>query len=202
MIKIYGSVSSSAGRSIWTAEETGQPYEVVPVDFKNQEHKGEAYLKLNPNGKVPVMVDGDFVMWESMAINTYLAEKYKPELLGSSVEQHGHVYQWSYWAIANLAHSVEILSIQKWRQTPDNEETAKAHTDIARFLPILEGALVGKDHLVGDVFTLADLNTASIIGALMWLQMDMTACPNILRWFSAISQRPAFQKTIGSMMQH
>ena len=141
MIKIYGSVLSSSGRCIWMAEEIGQEWENVPVDFKNREHKSASYLKLNPNGKVPVVVDGEYVIWESVAINTYLAEKYQPALLGLSLEERGHVHQWNYWAVANISLPVEVLTLQKWRGTPDNEETAHARTELDRFLPILEQAL-------------------------------------------------------------
>lgn len=203
MIKIYGSISSSAARCIWMAAEIEQEYEIVPVDFRTGEHKSEAYLRLNPNGKIPVVVDGDFVIWESVAINTYFAEKYKPELLGKNVYEHGHVYQWSYWAVVNLARPVEVLSIQKFRNTPDNDETAKARMEIDRFLPVLEGALVGKDHLVGSEFTIADLNAGSNIAVLTWIGIDLAMYPNILRWFATMSQRPAFQKSVGSVVgQH
>jgi glutathione S-transferase len=179
------------------AEEVGQLWENVPVDFAKGEHKSADYLKLNPNGKVPVVVEGDYVIWESMAINAYFAEKYKPEMLGTGIEQHGHVQQWSYWAIANLSHAVEVLAIQKWRSTPDDDSTAKAHESLVRFLPILEASLAGKNYLVGDTFTVADLNVASNISAVLWIGTDMSAYPNITRWFTTIAQRPAFQKTIG-----
>ncbi len=179
------------------AEETGQAWENVPVDFQKSEHKSEEYLKLNPNGKVPVMVDDAFVLWESLAINAYLGEKYKPEMLGSTLEQHALVNQWNFWNISNLAHPVEVLAIQKWRKTPDNDQTTTSRQSLDRFLPILENALVGKEYLVGDTFTTADLNLVSNVSALMFIGFDMTALPNIQRWFGTISQRPAFQKTLG-----
>ena len=81
MITLYGSARSSAGRCLWCLEETGVAYENKNVDMRTKEHQSEAFLKINPNGKVPAMVDGETKLFESMAINFYLADKYKPELL-------------------------------------------------------------------------------------------------------------------------
>ena len=87
MIMLYGSVRSSAARCYWCLEEIGVAYKGVPVDMKANEHKSENFLKINPNGKVPALVDDQIQLFESMAINFYLAEKYKPSLLGSSIAE-------------------------------------------------------------------------------------------------------------------
>ncbi|MCB0362836.1 MAG: glutathione S-transferase [Bdellovibrionales bacterium] len=102
MVAIYGSPRSSSGRCFWCLEEIGIEYENKPINFREKQHKSPEYLKLNPNGKVPVLVDGDFVIWESLAINFYLAEAYKPQLLGSDIQHRGLVHQWSIWALADL----------------------------------------------------------------------------------------------------
>lgn len=197
MIKIYGSMMSSASRCYWMAEECGQMLENVPLDFQKQEHKSPEYLKINPNGKVPTIVDGDFILWESMAINAYFAEKYKPELMGATAEDHAHVNQWSYWAMAHLSHAGEPLILQKYRKSPDSDETKKGREELAKLLPILDNAMSGKNYLVGDTFTVADLNLVSIVSTLMWAGIDMAPYANITRWYGMISQRPAFQKTLG-----
>lgn len=197
MIKIYGSMMSSASRCYWMAEECGLQLENVPLDFTKQEQKSAEYLALNPNGKVPTIVDGEFVLWESMAINMYFAEKQKPELLGATPEDRAHVNQWSYWGIAHMSHAAEPLLLQKFRSTPDNDETMKAKEGLAKLLPILDNALAGKNYLVADTFTAADLNLASIMGGLMWAGADLSAYTNIGRWMGMLAQRPAFQKTIG-----
>jgi glutathione S-transferase len=89
MTTIYGSPRTSAGRCIWALEEAGIKYNNQPVDMKNKEHKSPEYLKLNPNGKVPVFVDNDVTLFESMAINSYIAESYKKELLGKTASERG-----------------------------------------------------------------------------------------------------------------
>ncbi len=195
MIKIYGSKMSSAGRCYWMAEEVGQTLEQVPLDFQTKQHKSPEYLKLNPNGKVPTIVDGDLVLWESMAINTYLADKYKPELLGTTPELRALANQWSYWSMAHLHHAGHALVMQTYRKTPDSEETTKGREELATLLPILDTALHGKNYLVGDMFSVADLNLVSIIDTLKWAGVDMAPYANITRWVETISQRPAYQKT-------
>lgn len=111
MIQIYGSPRTSAGRCYLLLEELGISYQEVPIDMMGKkEHKGEAFLKLNPNGKVPCLVDDGFVLWESLAINSYLTEKYNPALLGSNLQEKALVQQWSIWALGDLqAPMVDIL---------------------------------------------------------------------------------------------
>src|SRR3989344_9118391 len=112
MIKIYGAPRSSAGRCFWLLEELALPYQAMPVDMRNKEHKSEAFLKLNPNGKVPALVDGDVVLWESIAINHYLADKYRPELLGKTPVERGLEQQWSTWSMVDLQPPLVDLIIQ------------------------------------------------------------------------------------------
>ena len=87
MIKLYGPARSSAGRCFWLLEELNVPYENIKVDLMNKEHKADWFLKINPNGKVPALVDEDVTLFESMAINYYLTEKYKPEFMGKPLRK-------------------------------------------------------------------------------------------------------------------
>ena len=97
MITIYGRVYSRAPRVLWAAEEIGVPYEHVSVDHKTDEVLQPEFLAMNPNGKIPVMVDGDVTLFESMAINFYLATKYGEDLLPNSAHDHARALQWTFW---------------------------------------------------------------------------------------------------------
>src|SRR5689334_7302926 len=89
-VKIYGPTQSRASRALWIVHELGIPFEHVPVEMKDT--KSPEYLKINPNGKVPAMVDGNLTLFESMAINRYLAEKYnKNGMLPASLEDRARV---------------------------------------------------------------------------------------------------------------
>lgn len=196
MIKIYGPKASSAWRTIWTAEECGVAYENINVKMREGEHKTPEFLKLNPNGKVPVMVDGDLVMFESMAINTYLAEKYKAELLGKTVEEHGLVYQWSYWAIAHMAHAFTTLIGPKYGRIVSEENLSEARSQVTKYLDILEAHLQGKNYMVGEGFTIADINIITVVGMAPQVNVDLSSYVNVQKWMALQMQRPAFIKTM------
>jgi len=198
MIKIYGSPRSSAGRCYLVLEEIGQAYENIPLEMmEKREHKSPEYLKLNPNGKVPCLVDGNFVIWESLAINNYLADKYKPDLLGATAQERGHVQQWSIWALAELQPPMVEILIQTLF-TPEDKRNpvviAKAQEKIPPMLAVLDQALAGKDYLVGNKLTLADLNAGSVVNIAVALQIPLDQFPNIGRWLGRLKERPSFKK--------
>jgi glutathione S-transferase len=197
MVLIYGSPRTSAGRCFWALEEAGAPYEYKNVDMRAKEHKSPAYLKLNPNGKVPALVDGEVVLFESMAINSYIAEAYKKELLGNSAAEKALVLQWSFWALAELQAPLIELFIQKVF-IPEGQRDQKLIAENLALLPnlfsVLNSSLNYKKYLVGDHFTLADLNVASVVTIGSAVDFDLKPYQNITTWLSVIAERPAFQR--------
>ncbi len=199
MITLYGAPRSSAGRCLWCLEEIGLIYHNKNVDMRAKEHKSEAFLKLNPNGKVPVLVDsdGDVTLFESMAINFYLAEKYKPILMGKNHAEKASSFQWSFWASSELQGPLIEVFIQKMFM-PDDKRDQKIIDNNLEKLPglfnILDGALAKSKYLAGDNFTLADLNTASVATIAPLLGFNLSAYKHIDGWLKAISDRKAFQK--------
>lgn len=200
MITLYGSARSSAGRCVWALEEIGVPYTLKEVDMRNKEHKSAEFLKINPNGKVPAMVDGDLTLFESMAINYYLAEAYKKELLGKTPAEKGLVQQWSYWSIAEMQSPMIQVFIQKVfvpAERRDDKVIEENMNQIPALMSVLNNALEGKKYLVGNEFTLADLNTSSVIGIAHAIGFDMKPYSNVNAWLGAIADRPSFQKYMG-----
>lgn len=197
MITLYGPARSSAGRCLWCLEEIGQPYENKNIDMRAKEHKSEWFLKINPNGKVPALVDGDIKLFESFAINNYLADKYKPELLGKTVQERAFVQQWTHWASAELQMPLIEILIQKMFM-PDDKRDQNTIDKNMQLLPnlynILDNALAQSKYLAGNEFTLADLNVASVAGLANALGFDVIAYPNVGNWMKAVSDRPSFQK--------
>lgn len=197
MIKIYGSPKSSAGRVYWMLEELGLSYEPVKVNMREKEHKSEAYMKLNPNAKVPCLADGDFVIWESVAINNYLADKYRPELLGPTPEARGLVLQWNIWSMLELQKPIIDIFIQKVFVPEDQRDHGlieKSQKICLHLFAILDSALNTKKYLVGEQFTAADLNMASVVSITSAIQMDISAYKNIKAWLNNLMERPAYQK--------
>ena len=197
MIRIYGSPLSSAGRCFWTLEELGLTYEVMPLDMRAKEHKSESFMRLNPNGKVPVLIDGDFIIWESMAITNYLVKKYQSPLAPQNVQEEAHTLQWSFWALAEFQGPAVQWLIQEMF-VPDEARNHQIIEDakraIPRLLKVLDTGLQGRKFLVNDRFTVADINVASVINILQGLKYDLTGYTNVQSWMKNYSDRPAFKK--------
>lgn len=195
MIKIYGVPQSRAVRCLWMVGETGQPYELVPVARENGKIADPELHRVNPNGKMPALVDGDVQIFESLAINIYLAEKYAPELKAKTPAEAGAVAQWSLWA----ANEIE-LPLMDWAthavlrsvEQRDAKIASTAKAKIDRALGILDGALKARAWLLGERFTVADVNVASVCYRLL-MYPDLANFSEVKRWFEACWARPAAQ---------
>lgn len=194
MIQIYGPAGSSAGRCYWTLEETGVPYEAVPVDFRSGDHKKPEFLQLNPNGKVPVLKDGELVLWESMAIDTYLCEKYQPELLGKTLAEKAQILQWSFWALADYQRPIIDVFIQKVFVPEDRRDAKVIEKGLEKLQPynrLLNQHLASREYMVGSSFTLGDLHVASVAKICLAIGEDLSAFPATLHWLQRMLERPA-----------
>lgn len=197
MIKIYGSPASSAGRCLWLLEEIGVPYERVEVNLRDAEEKAKYQREVFSGGKVPFLVDGDVRLFESMAINTYLAAKYKPELLPHDPFQRAQVDQWSYWAISNLqgkALDVMLHSTFLPENKRDPRILEEARATCAALLDQLDGALQGS-WLVGGHFTLADVNAGSVVN--LAIRAGIEARRHTIGWIEGLRARPAYRRALG-----
>lgn len=113
MIRLYGTAQSRARRSLWALEELGLKYEHFPVGFDGATRKPD-YLRINPNGHVPALDDDGFIIWESMAINLYLAEEHgKSPFWPSSVHGHGSCYQWSFFGMTEIETSMLAIFMNR-----------------------------------------------------------------------------------------
>ena len=197
MIEIYGSPKSSSGRCFWCLEELGVEYQAKSIDFRAKEHKSEDYLKINPNGKVPALKDGDFVIWESMAINFYLAEKFRPICLGKNIEERSLARQWSFWAIADLQSPMIDVFIQLVFVPEDRRSQAvidKAMAKLPDMFKTLNNTLSSDAFLIGAEFSIADLNVASVVNLHKEIGFDISEFKNVQNWLGRVSDTPSFQK--------
>jgi len=197
MIKLFGSPHSSAHRCYWVLEELNIPYERQPLDMRQREHKAEAYLKLNPNGKIPCIIDGNFVLWESVAINHYLALKNGPQLLGKTIEEQALVQQWILWSQGELQLPLVSILIQVMFMPEDKKNPSIVEDAKKKLQPlnaILNTQLQDKNYVVGDTFTLADLTLASVVRINEMTNISLADYPNIQKWYQAVTKRTAYQK--------
>ena len=197
MVKLYGPKRGSAARCHVLAKEIGLEYEAISIDLGKGEQNSPEYLKLNPNGKVPSLVDGDFVLWESAAINNYLASRYKPELLGDSIEDKALIDQWSYWGMLEIQPHIHRIGFQKFR-VPDDQRDENAIQEAVNALPgvlkILDEHLSDREYMLGDRFTLADINLGTVVMGTQRIEFDLSDYSNINRWMQMILKRPSFKE--------
>lgn len=199
MITLYGSANSSAGRCVWLLEELNVPYEQKELNMKAREQKSSWFLKLNPNGKVPVLVDGEFVLWESQAINQYLAEKYRPELLGRTLEDKANVSKWIWWSTLHVQKYFDTILYFVLFNVGSKDMAIKAGEDVKPFLTILNDHLEKRDFMVGTEFTLADLSVAAVINTGFGLEYDFTPYTSIVSWMGRMKTRPAMISLLTKM---
>ena len=196
MIKFYGTSRSRAARSLWALEEAGLKYEHVPTP--TTEVKTPEFLKLNPNGHVPVLDDDGHIIFESMAINLYLAEKYaKDKLWASSVEEHGDLYKWSFFGMTECEpHLITILRNRVLAPAEQRDEKAasQAVDSLKMPLKVLDDALKGREYLLGNKFTIADLNVAAVMSWAMMVRLDLSATPGTQAWLQKCLGREANAK--------
>jgi glutathione S-transferase len=197
MIKIYGVPRSRAIRCLWMAEETGVPYENVKTDVARGGARTPEFLRVNPNGHVPALEDGDLKLFESLAINMYLARQYGGTLWPAGVHDEGRVFQWSVWAMTELEEPI-VTALVNRVFLPEAQRDAKradrAEERARRPLGVLEGALGEREWLVGTGFGVADLNVASV---LLWAPMaaiDLAPMARVAAWFARCSARPALAR--------
>ena len=197
MITIYGIASSQASRCLWMLEELGLPYQRVPIDHRQDEHLREEYSRINPNQHVPTLVDGELVLWESMAINLYLAQRYDGGLKPRSDEALGLAMQWSFWAVTEALQPLQTALRHRHMFPPAQRNAAVAEAAEAaaqKPLRVLEGALAGRTYLLEERFTVADLNLASVLNWTAGGQVDLGPFPRIGQWLDRCRDRPAWRK--------
>lgn len=194
-MKLYGAAYSRAGRCIWMLEEIGQPYDHVGTSPRG-ETRTPQMLKLNPNGHVPVLDDNGYVIWESLAINQYLAEK-TGALWPAGVQAHGHVAQWSLWAMTEAElHLVTMLMNMMFLPEAQRNPAAveQARTNLGTPMQVLDNHLANRTYLLGADFNVADLNVCSILGLAALLQYDLSPYANVSAWVKRCMSRPAAQR--------
>ena len=202
-MKLYHNpLSPNVRRVRLTAAVLGLQLDEHVVDFAKGEHKSPAYLAINPNGAVPTLVDGDFVLTESRAIMQYLASK-KPEsgLLPRDEAARADVTRWQFWDAAHFSPQLGTIAFERILKSmmglgdPDDAKIKDALASFRRFAAVLELRLTGHDYLVGDALTLADLTVASSLMYARQSDVPVAEFPHVAAWFARISELDGWRHT-------
>ncbi len=195
-ITLYGTSGSRALRSIWAIEEVGVDYEHVPTSFR-ADSKTPEYLAINPNGRVPALRDGDLTLFESMAINLYLARTYGGDLYPADPADQARAVQWSVWGISEIEPLQMQLVIQKLFTPEDKRDPAviaAAEKGLERPLGVLDAHVANRETMLGGDFSVADLNVAAVMLLLPMVRHDYSDFANVQRWADASYARPALAR--------
>jgi glutathione S-transferase len=183
---------------LWITEELRLDYDHVPVEIGEAGARAPEFLALNPNGRLPFIADGDFILTESLAITLYLAKKYSlGALYPASREDEARVWQWSFWAVAEVDRGVNIWSLHAVRLPPSERDAAlrdEALTILVAPFKVLDAAVANNAYLLGPDFTVADLNVAAVISRAV--DMDLAAWPHLQDWLNRCLDRPAARKAL------
>lgn len=197
-LKLYGGAKNRGRRCYWLAKELSLEIEAVEIDLHAGQHRSPEFLKLNPNGQVPVLDDDGFILFESLAINLYLAKKFGGAqghpLAPASLQEEALMTQWSLWVANEIEHQL-IAILEHRMMLPEAERDASvadaAWEKLQKPFAALETTLAGRDYLVGNRFTVADLNVSIVMSLINRLALDIARYPNVRAWLDTCLGRPA-----------
>ncbi|MBV8636019.1 MAG: glutathione S-transferase family protein [Burkholderiaceae bacterium] len=195
-------VSSNSRRVIMAAIHMGTPLETTEVNLLSQEDR-RRLEELNPNSKVPVLQDGEFILWESCAIMQYLADRTLDQTLyPDNIMVRADINRWMLWACQHFSPALGILTYERiWKGVrglggPDPVEIARGEKQILQFATVLNKHLENREWMVADKITLADYAVAAPLMYIEQARLPLGEYQHIMQWFDRIQQLDAWQKTI------
>jgi glutathione S-transferase len=196
MIELYTSPTPNGWKASITLEELEIPYEVTPIRLDKLEQKEDWFLKINPNGRIPAIVDhdaGDFAVFESGAIMVYLAEK-AGRLLGSDAKGRSVVMQWLMFQMGGIGPMQGQANVF-FRYAPEKIQYAidRYQNETRRLYEVLDLRLGEAEWLAGD-YSLADIANWSWVSIHSWAGVETEGLENLNRWKDAMKERPAVQR--------
>jgi glutathione S-transferase len=202
-MKIYAfAPSPNCQKVLAVARELGLPFETVHIDIFKGEAKTPAFLAKNPNGRLPVLEDEGFVLWESNAILAYLAAKQAvPSLLPIKPRERAEVDRWLFWQTAHLSPAVSKVAFEKIVKpmaklgTPDPAVVAAGTAEFAALAKILDEGLAGKEYVAGKL-SIADFAIGPHIGVAGACELDFAPFKNLRAWSDRMRARESVKQTM------
>jgi GSH-dependent disulfide-bond oxidoreductase len=198
MIELFTAATPNGWKASITLEELGLPYKVRRIDFDKKEQKEPWFLKINPNGRIPAIVDhdnGGFAVFESGALMIYLAEK-AGKLLPKDVKGRSLVIQWLMFQMGGVGPMMGQANVF-YRYAPERIPYAieRYQREVRRLLEVLDTRLADNEFLAGD-YSIADIASWSWVRGYKWSGVTLDGLGNLTRWLDAIAQRPAVKRGV------
>ncbi|HEY6517104.1 MAG TPA: glutathione S-transferase family protein [Steroidobacteraceae bacterium] len=201
-LTFYYSPMSTATLTDLVLEELGVSCERITVDLKKKETHTQEFLRVNPNGKVPVLVHDGIAIWESAAITLYLGEIFgvAKGLYPEPGPQRGDAMKWVVWSNVTLGDAFGRFVRNTTEWIPAEQHNAKAaaaaESDTHDCLRILDRALAGRQYLLAG-YTLADTHVNSLLGWLRFMKVDFSEYQHLNAWSQRCTARPAYARVMG-----
>lgn len=196
MIDLYTAATPNGHKVSIALEELGLPYQVHALRFDKQEQKTPAFLKINPNGRIPAIVDrdnGDFAVFESGAILLYLAER-AGQLLPADAKGRSQVVQWLMFQMGGVGPMQGQANVF-FRYFPEKLQGAidRYQHETRRLYEVLDTRLGEAEYLAGD-YSIADIATYPWVRIHEWAGVSVDGLEHLQRWMNALNERPAVQR--------
>ncbi|NER49030.1 MAG: glutathione S-transferase [Symploca sp. SIO1A3] len=201
-IHLYTASTMNGWKPVIFLEEAEVEYKLTYIDFGKQEQKSEWYMKLNPNGRIPTIVDlsnDHFVVFESGAILWYLAEKYQ-KFLPTGEKAKSEALQWLMFQMSGIGpmmgQAMYFQRIAAPKGIEDQYAIARYVAESRRLLEVLDQQLAGKAYLLGDDFSIVDIATYPWARSYPWAKVSVDGLNHLQAWFERIDARPKTQKAL------
>jgi len=199
----FGITSGNSLRTAFALREIGLPHTAHALHVPRGDSRTPDYLTVNPMGKVPALVDDGLVLWESNAINWYLAEKQpRAGLLAPSLAGRARIQRWLFFQTGHVTPACRAVYLQTnaqvqdfWGLRSDAESAEAGRAELRRYLLVLEAALAGREWLEGE-FSLADIAYAPHLWMVAQGGFDFSAFPAVQAWLDRMQSRAAFQASV------
>lgn len=192
-MRLYGFSGTRSQRALWGLKEVDADFEFVSVNLREGEHKRPEFLRINPAGKVPVLVDGDQIIPESAAIVLYLADKYPEKgLMPVDLSERAQAYRWTLFAVTELEQPLWRITRHTLLYPPEKRSPADielAREDFRTMAVILEKHLDGREFIVGNKLSVADCVTAYLIDWANELKL-LDTFPQLQAYLERLYARP------------
>ncbi|WP_069266233.1 glutathione S-transferase family protein [Paraburkholderia nodosa] len=192
-MKLYGFAGTRSQRALWGLKEVDADFEFISVNLLAGEHKRPEYLRINPAGKVPVLIDGDRVIPESAAIVLYLADKYPEKaLLPADLDERAQAYRWTLFAVTELEQPLWRITRHSFLYPPEKRSPADielAREDFSSMAAVLERHLEGREFIVGNKLSVADCVTVYLMDWAHEVQL-LESFPRLQAYLERLYARP------------
>lgn len=198
MLTLHAFATPNSLKPVIALEELGLPYNLQPVDLRRGEQRGDVFRAMNPNGKVPVLVDDELVLGESAAILVHLAEK-TGQLMPTEAIARAKIFEQLFFHASGVSPAFLQAFLVAIQKEPDPIARDRASKEVDRVLGVLDQVLARDVHVAGDAYSIADIAHFGWLWRHQAIGATLDSVPNVARWFAQVFARAPVQSAIAKI---